>query len=1101
MSNREQLEQAIAALEAQRDSLGAAVVEAAVGALREKVAALDTAVAQVEQRKLVTILFSDLAGFTQMVEGLDPEDAREIMNIYFAAVTPVIRGHGGMIEKFMGDAILAVFGLPEAGEQDAENAVRAALAMQQALAGLNQQFRVEERPLRFQMRIGLNSGPVIASYLGGKRERDFTIVGDAVNTASRLQAAAPLGGILMAHTTYRQVRGLFEVVVQPPLVVKGKNEPLQTYLVQGGRPRAFRLPTRGVEGLETQMVGRAAELQRLQQLFAGVASGGPLRLVTVVAEPGLGKSRLLYELQGWLDVQPQPFYLWRGRTDAPWQKTPFALLRDLFARRFDIQENDNQAMARSKLEAGLKEWWLLPPAELAKHVPFIGHLLGFDYSQHPRVRPLLDSVAALYDQGRYGLLRFFLALAGRRPVVLLLEDIHWADDSSLAVLAYLMEQAAAAPLLVVAASRPSLYERRPDWARLGEQLRLQPLSPSDGRLLAADILRQAVDIPESLLELIIGRAEGNPFYLEEFIKMLIDDGIILTGAEKWQVNLAAWQQLRIPPTLAGILQARLDSLGQGEKRAMQQAAVAGRLFWDDLLAHLRQIESSMGELTTLLNHLEQRELIFQQAPSAFAGMVQYRFKHSLLRDVAYDTVLKADRRHYHSQTAAWLVERSGERAEEYAALIADHWQQAGQVAQAIQWYSRAGWHGLDSFAYLAALEAFEQAAALLPQLSQPLSLADTARFYTGLGQARQHQARPQEAEVAYELALAAAETAGDVQQQFTIYDGLVRVWQASNQLQSGLARMEPVVRLARQTGHSPAWQAQAIWSYGTLLYRAGRLEEAYTLFQESLALALAAQAQPQIASSYNTLGGTLWLWGRYRQAQEYMERSLAIWQSLGHRVFEAALLGNLGEIARQRGNYETALAYYDQAIQCHQETAAHDHALSVLANKGATLVHQERYPEALAILQQVASMEAHQSLAWAQAMSALAYAALGQGEAALEQAQRAVSSDLPEYRGAAWLGLAAAAAALDRPVAPTVNSPQRLTARHCFLEAAAVFQAHQMSGDLGRAYWARARYEREQGDEAAALALALQAHSLSTTLEATGLAAEIAADFDLAQED
>jgi class 3 adenylate cyclase len=298
MTEMEQLEHAMAALEAQRSTLGDGVVDAALAPMRDKLAALKAQQPSTEQhRKQVTVLFADVSGFTAMSETMDAEDVTGVMNALWQRLDAAIASCGGAIDKHMGDAVMALWGVQTAHESDPEQAIRAALAMQAALAA----FR-DERGVRLAMRIGLNTGPVLLGEVGSTHE--FTAMGDTVNLASRLEHAAPVGGVLISHDTYRHVRGLFDVQALEPITVKGKAEPVRVYVVQSAKPRAFRLGTRGVEGVETRMIGREAELKRLQDAVHAILQDREMQAVTIVGEAGLGKSRLLYEFQSWLELLP-----------------------------------------------------------------------------------------------------------------------------------------------------------------------------------------------------------------------------------------------------------------------------------------------------------------------------------------------------------------------------------------------------------------------------------------------------------------------------------------------------------------------------------------------------------------------------------------------------------------------------------------------------------------------------------------------------------------------------------------------------------------------------------------------------------------------------
>ncbi len=345
-----------------------------------------------EQRKLVTVLFADLAGWTRMSEQMDPEDVQAIQRAYFATVTPAIEQHGGTVEKYIGDTVLAVFGVPQAHEDDPERAVRAALAMQQAITALNDTLPISDPPnsgLPFlRLRIGIHTGLVVAAI---DADGDFVITGDTVNLASRLESAAFPGAVLISQDTYRLVRGLFDTEAQEPLTVKGKQEPVHAHVALSARARPFRDKTRGVAGVETRMVGRDVEILVLQNTLQDVMADEELQLVTVVGEAGVGKSRLLFEFERWADSLTEEVWYFKGRANPYIEHQPYGLLRNMLAARFNITESDTLDTVRKKLSDGFT---LVEDG----NAPLVGQLLGYDFSDDPIVKPLVDDPRQLREQ-------------------------------------------------------------------------------------------------------------------------------------------------------------------------------------------------------------------------------------------------------------------------------------------------------------------------------------------------------------------------------------------------------------------------------------------------------------------------------------------------------------------------------------------------------------------------------------------------------------------------------------------------------------------------------------------------------------------------------
>jgi ABC-type oligopeptide transport system substrate-binding subunit/class 3 adenylate cyclase len=670
------------------------------------------------ERRMVTILFSDVKGSTAIAEDLDPEDVLEIMDGAFDVLIEPVYRYEGTLARLMGDAVLAFFGAPIAHEDDPERAIRAALEITAEAQRYAEKLERERGITSFNVRVGINTGLVVVGEVGSDLRVEYTAMGDAINLASRMEQNAPPGGILISHDTYRHVRGVFDVLAQEPLVVKGKAGPVQTYLVQRAKPRAFRKPVRGVEGIETRMVGRDAELKHLQEAFYTAMEDGELQVVTISGEAGVGKSRLLYEFDTWSELLPEQFYYFKARAFPEMQNLPYGLIRDLVAFRFQIQDSAPAAGVREKLEDGVGlALGEDENSQAAAHL--IGHLLGFEIGESTHLEAVQDDAQRMRDQALAHLVDYFKGMAGQLPVLILLEDLHWADDSSLDTLNHLSQALTGQPLMVVGAARPALFERRPHWGE-GQpfhiRLELQSLSKWDSRRLVAEILQRVPEVPQVLRDLIVAGAEGNPFFIEELIKMLVEDGVIVKGEEEWRVAPDRLAGLRVPPTLTGVLQARVDRLPLEERAILQQASVVGRLFWDRAVARINEsAEEGIDETEVVdsLSALRSREMVFQRENSAFADAQEYIFKHALLREVTYESVLKRVRRVYHGLVADWLLEQSGERVEEYTGLIADHLALAGRTAEAVEYLLQAGDRARGLYAHQEAIGAYERALTVL----------------------------------------------------------------------------------------------------------------------------------------------------------------------------------------------------------------------------------------------------------------------------------------------------------------------------------------------------------------------------------------------------
>jgi class 3 adenylate cyclase/tetratricopeptide (TPR) repeat protein len=1095
MNEREQLEQAIAALASQRAILGDAVVNAALAPMREKLAALSAQQTPAEQqRKQLTVLFADVSGFTAMSETMDPEEVSATMNALWARLDGAIIANGGRIDKHIGDAVMALFGAPIAREDDPERAIRAALTMQGELRTFNE---VTQLVVPLRMRIGINTGMALLGAVGTTAE--YTAMGDAVNVASRLEHAAPVGGILISHDTYRHVRGLFDVLPQEPLSVKGKVEPIQTYVVRAAKPRAFRLETRGVEGVETRTIGREFEQRQLQQALFAVHDG-EAQLVSIVAEAGVGKSRLLYEFNNWLELLDVRTLSFKGRATQEMINLPYALIRDVLAFRFEIRESDPAAVARDKLERGMLEFL---GADAAEKVHFIGHLIGFDFAHSPHLQGILADARQIRDRAFHYMTQFFAAVADLSAIVLLLEDIHWADNGSLDLVEHVLQEQPDMRLLIVGLTRPTLFERRPAW---GEgpvphtRLDLHPLSEQNSRRLIGEILHKAPVIPRALEDLIVGRVGGNPFYIEELIKMLIEDAVIVTGEDRWHIEMDRLETARVPATLTGVLQARLDGLPPPEREELQHAAVVGRVFWTNVVERMRNPDTPTAKTPDAtvqrLTMLKGRELIFERPKPTFAGTNEYIFKHAILHDVTYESVLKRLRRAYHAQVAQSLIELSGERAGEYAGRIGEHYERAEMAAQAADWYARAGKQAQDTYAPEAAISYYQKALALWKDAPGVASTTQHFDVYRGLGDMLTIQARYAEAIETFTAMRAAAEVVGNAQ-------ALARAWYGLSLVQSNQGDYHAALdhayqaEISARAADARAELASAFLMKGRSMFMLGNIEAARALSEQVLALTNEIGDHRGVVRSLNLLGLAHNTLGHYQQAEQCLERATAICQTLGDRRQIEDLLNNLGVHAQSRGDYRAAFERFQDALKIAREIGDREGEMVFLSNLGEAHLKLGEYQAAELDLRQAIHMAGAAGLdGLPDTFSFLAQACLGQGKVveALDAARRALElgreERAPEYISAAWRTLGKVAAQLHEPIVINETSEERRAydAPACFAESLRICDETGMPGERARTLRAWAQHEIARGD---------QAHGAAMWQAARTIFAELGADLEV----
>jgi class 3 adenylate cyclase/tetratricopeptide (TPR) repeat protein len=683
----ERLEQAIGALEERRAELGDEVVDSALGPMRQRLAELTTS--QRSRRRQVTVMFADVKGYSTLVEKLDPEWVGGLVDRLWGELGRIVVENGGRVLQHLGDGVMALWGGEHSFEDDAEKAVRAGVAMLEAM----QTFESDRvRAGTLQLRIGINTGLVHLGHVGVTDE--FRATGDTVNVAARLESNAEPGTVLISRSTYNQVRGVFDVSHVGDLELKGREDAVSAYRVDRLRPRAFRVRARGFEGLETRMVGRGAHLSRVVEAHRATTESGEPRLVVVSGEPGIGKSRLLFEYRDWIETESTIRVRWfEGRCLPDTVERPLGLIRDVFANRFEISDDDDPETVSDKLVAGLAAVDMT-----ASHLPAtLGWLLGFaaNVGEEDRQGLQMRRKLALDD-----LAQLLSDLGSATPSVVVLEDLHWADPASLDLIERVVSEEPRG-LVIVGTARPLLSEERPGWLSAGalgpghDVVPLEHLPPDDARELVNHILRYADRAPEALVSRVVDEADGNPLHVEELIKIFIDDGVIVPSGPMWEVDEERLQDHRVPDTLTGVLQARLDRLPPSQFKALQRASVFGRFFWADAVGALGDDRANGQAIAGLID----AELVFPRTPSRFQHTTELAFKHEFTRAVAYDTIALAERPELHRRAAAWLDSSSGLRTGELALEIARHYDEAEDRDAAFAWYERAARHSENQSAY------------------------------------------------------------------------------------------------------------------------------------------------------------------------------------------------------------------------------------------------------------------------------------------------------------------------------------------------------------------------------------------------------------------
>jgi class 3 adenylate cyclase len=846
-------------------------------------AALTEAGERREERKIVTVLFADLVGFTSRAETLDPEDVRAVLAPYWDRLRTELERFGGTVEKFIGDAVMAVFGAPVAHEDDPERAVQAALAIRDWVR--------EEDDL--QVRIAVNTGEALVLLGARPAEGEGMVAGDVVNTAARLQAAAPVNGILVAETAYRATRDRIEYAEHEPVVAKGKVAPVPVWEAVQARSR-FGMDLE--QGSALPLVGRERELDTLLAAFERASREREAQLVTLVGVPGIGKSRLVSELFARLDAAPDLVWWRQGRALPYGQGVSFWALGEMVKAQAGIHENDPPAAAEAKLRDSVAG--AIDESDRVRIVQHLLPLVGIEQAQELGDRR---------DESFAAWRRYLEGIAEQRPLVLVFEDLHWADDGLLDFVDHLADWAGSVPLLVLGTARPELLDRRPGWG--GGKLNaatvaLTPLADDDAARIIAGVLEQAL-LPAATQQALLEQAGGNPLYAEQFARLYVERG----STED------------LPETIQGIIAARLDGLAVEEKRLLQDAAVIGKVFWAGAAADLSALDRAAVEQA--VHSLERKGLVRRERRSAVEGEDELAFRHVLVRDVAYGQIPRAARAEKHGRAAGW-IEGLG-RAEDHAELVAHHYASALELAgaagdvdeqlaeKARSAFRRAGDRALRLNAFEAAKQFYADALALDP--------GDAERPYLLLGHAQScyHADAAADAELAEAIkelrrvgdveaaaqasALASegawrggrhAEAGEHLLAARALLDGrppsralvavlaqTARLDVFASRLDEGFAVSEEAIRLAEELGFDDL-RASVLTTRGTAKMMDGQLVEAEALLQQAVDLA-SPSGSPEAARALVNMAAQASMVGDRAQWRERTERAAEYATRIGDR--------------------------------------------------------------------------------------------------------------------------------------------------------------------------------------------------------------------------
>ncbi len=1027
-----------------------------------------------QQRKQVTVLFINVDSLSAIAQQIG---SSSVSNDCWHRLDQVIRQNGGQANRPISDNTIAVFGAPTAHEDDPERAVQAALEMHQALADFNDGHQLDDA---IEMRIGISTGLVLYDTIG--LDGGFMAIGETINVAGGLIRFMPDEPIVVDRSTYRHIRGVFDAITLPKVEIPGRERPIEAYRITQEKPRVFFINSWEIEGVEPRLVGREKEIEQLQKTMQLTLATRQARAITLSGEAGVGKSRLLDEFDTWIELIPQEIYYFKGHARPDMQSVPYGLIRDVLAFRFQIQDSDSPSQVRLKLKQGMTEFLGETGVEAAH---FIGQLLGYDFSHSPYLQGVLEDSRQFRSRAFYNMLQFFLqAAVSDEGALLLLEDLQWADDDSLDLIEYLITTLRHAPFLTLATTRPTLFATRPLWGKnipAHALLELPLLSHEAAQELVADILQKVSDLPPELPRLIAERSEGNPFYIEELVKMLIDDEVIIVSDRGWQVATERLADVRIPETLTAVLQASLDSLTDEERETMQRAAALGQVFWDEALLFMadeRRLTDPEGmrQVTAdTLQRLRSKGLIVRHKETSFANTEEYSFKHTMLHRATAESTLLRMRRIYHSRAAEWLIAQRGERAAEYAATIAEHYQMAENKGKTADWFNRAGHQARDAHAFRQALNYFQSALQELSDLPET-NPEQWISLYGGLADMLRRQTHYQEALIYFQQMVSEAEQVGDTRAQAKGWDGIARVYDELARYQEASDAAERYYELVSAseelTEADQVAQADALSRRAWVQVRMGHIDEALSLAERSLTISNKLNARSQRAFSLNTMGTAYQVLGLFDQADKCRQDALVDYRALGNRSREAAMLSNIGEVARLQGDYQKAVSQYHRALNITEEVGDRNNQMSYLSNRGGARVGLGEFELALADLQEVIHSVGDDWFALSEAhrFMAEAYLGLGQVSKALTTIEKAMNlgheAGDSEDMGGAWYVMGLIAETTGEPISVTIaGQPGEFEPEVCFAESLRTFTEVGMERERAWTLREWARYERNRGNE------------------------------------
>lgn len=879
-------------------------------ALADKIDAAASAI-QGERRE-VSVLLLDVTNFTAASHRMDSEDVYLVIDEAMRFLVDIVYRYEGTIDKFTGDGLVALFGAPVAHEDDPERAIRAALEMLERLQPFRQQT-LQTHDFDFKVRIGINTGQVIAGQLGSNLHMEYTVIGDTVDLAYALEGAAEPGTILTSFSTYQRTRPLFNYVSLPALKLKGFDEPVRAFRPLGQREQPGSI--RGLPGLRVPMIGRNRDLAKIHEQLQAVRAQETRQMVLVTGDAGLGKSRLVSEFVGLIDDLFLPVY--QGNCLAYTRNRAMSVVGDLIRNIVQISETDPVALQQQLIQRFIREIQL--PAE--EVLPYLFNVLSIPQLNAQAAARLRLLDATMLQKQTHAVLRQLLLTVAAMPSVFVFEDLHWIDPASREFLEFFIQTSADAPLLLVLVSRD--FERQTairsvinvlqQFPGHFEDIRLKALSAVENRTLVDQLIPESSASAEVVKTTIIRRAEGNPFYTEELVRMLIDAEALIVHDGNLILTARAEDYLKeVPGTLGGLIMARFDQLQTDLRHTLQKAAILGRTFPVRLLEKLW--DGSQSELSTQLAQLVEKHFLLEEPFGTEQGFV---FRHTLIQEAVYGTLLRRDRQRLHGLVANVIEQETHWQADDRVEVLAYHYAESSSPDKAIPYLVSAAETAARRSAYETAAKHHRTALELLQKHPQDEE-SFFFRIHIGLGQAYKYLGDYRQAEDLLHTVQKKLLLNGDYRTDFTcqpyvldtlreVADILHREGKNEDAFSHLTTALEVIEASAEATVNSR--RLSILERMAWVLFRQNHIAKAYEVASsaiENLHPQLQNENLVALASLYNTLGGISWQKNEYDRAAAYVEKSLEINRQVGYTWGVANAHTNLGVLHYTLGNWTRA---------------------------------------------------------------------------------------------------------------------------------------------------------------------------------------------------